>query len=148
MATTWIGQSLSSELASAGRFAEAASRYKAVTDRLTAEQHYSFGYFFTCAEDFVSARIAFLRAIRLDSEHDAKKFGIGIFHEKHRRWDLAATAYRASAEDTSDDQLQAEFYRRAGYCFEAALELTSARSNYDQALEYAPRNREVWREMV
>src|SRR5699024_9777765 len=114
--------------------------------RLTAEQHYSFGYFFFCAEDFVSARMAFSRAIRLDSDHDAKKFGIGIFHEKYRRWDLAGKAYQASAEDTSDDQLRAEFYRRAGYCFEAALELTSARNNYDQALEYAPRNREVWRE--
>jgi len=137
---------LSSELASAGRFAEATSRYAVVADRLTAEQHYSFGYFFFCAEDFVSARMAFSRAIRLDSDHDAKKFGIGIFHEKYRRWDLAGKAYQASAEDTSDDQLRAEFYRRAGYCFEAALELTSARNNYDQALEYAPRNREVWRE--
>src|SRR5699024_4696199 len=74
---------LSSELASAGRFAEATSRYAVVADRLTAEQHYSFGYFFFCAEDFVSARMAFSRAIRLDSDHDAKKFGIGIFHEKY-----------------------------------------------------------------
>lgn len=141
--TSWA-VSLSMELARASRFSEAASKYSEVVGGLTADQHYSFGYFFLRSDDPTSARMAFSRAIRCDEELNAVKYGIGIFHEKHKRWELAATAFEESAENTSDDEMRAELYHRAGYCSEAALLLTGARKNYDRALEYAPREKKLW----
>lgn len=139
----WI-VNFSMELAKASRFSEAASRYPMVDSSLTADQHYSFGYFYLRSGDVASARVAFARALRYDTDLDAAKLGIGIFHEKHKRWELAAEAFRNSAENTSDHELRAEFYHRAGYCFEAALALAEARANYDQALEYVPRDKNLW----
>jgi CDP-glycerol glycerophosphotransferase len=133
-----------SELAKAGRYYEAASRYPKIRGSLTADQQYAFGYYYQRAGDTRSSAVAYSRAVDRDEKRNASRFGIGVFHEHHKRWALAAEAYVVAAESTSNDETRTELFFRAGYCFEAALDLPAARVNYDRAVEHNPRSKNFW----
>lgn len=141
--TSWT-LNLAAELAKANRFSEATTQYERVAGSLAADQHYTFGYYFLRSDNPASARVAFRRAIDLDKKLSAVKYGIGAFHEEHKRWSLAARAFAEASSTTSDELLRAELHYRAGYCFEAALDLPDARRSYDRALEFGPRDKALW----
>lgn len=141
--TSWQ-VSYASELAKAGRFDEAAARYSRIPGSLTPDQYYVFGYYYERAADEVSASMAYSRAVDHDKKLRAAKYGIGVFHEHHKHWNLAAQSYVDAALATSNDEVRTELYFRAGYCFEAALDYPAARRNYERAVEHNPQCMEYW----
>lgn len=139
----WI-LTLAEKLAAAGRFQEAAERYRNCSDELKAPEHYNFGYYAYRSGDGRAAERAYSRAIAGDSELNASRFGLGVFHENARRWGLAARAYRNESTRTSNSDTRRDLFTRAAYCYEAELEYENALEMYKIALELNPRDRNLW----
>ncbi|NDR53602.1 CDP-glycerol glycerophosphotransferase family protein [Actinomyces sp. 565] len=76
--------------------------------------YYRAGYAHERAGDRGRSRHCYLMAQDRDQKLDAKKWGLGVFHEEGRHYDAAAETYR------NDAAASPEVWRRAGLLYRAA----------------------------
>lgn len=82
-------------------------------------------------------------ACERDSSLDAQTYGIGVFHEKARRYQRAGHAYRAKAENTLSPSTRSELLHRAALTLQGAFELKEAESAILAAIALRPRRPEL-----
>lgn len=78
-----------------------------------------------------------------DSSLEAGKYGIGVFHEKARRYKRAGHAYRAEANKTLSPATRTELLHRAALTFQGAFDLHEAQSDIRRAIALRPQSSEL-----
>ena len=134
------------------RYQEAANAYGQATSNklfVPAEWYYRQGY---CYEreghdgpaNPQAAQIAFKLAVKNDSKHDAKRFGIGVFHQARGHWLQAAQAYHEQLQtDTTDPVL----YYKTGMAHDRCYEWSKAALCYEHAVDLAKSNTKSSKEL-
>jgi CDP-glycerol glycerophosphotransferase len=112
---------LAEALESMDRYDEAATAFASAVALMpeNAEWNYRLGFALERAGKTAPAKLAYEQACSRDTELGAKKFGIGVFHEKRAFWREAAEAYLAALVSRRAD---AELHFRHGAALDRCME--------------------------
>lgn len=92
---------------------------------------YDAGRSFELAQDLSSANHYYELAIKFDQKRDARRFGIGVFHESRGGWLAAARAYQLKAKVNSQD---GQLLYRTALAFDRCFLWEEAAEFYEQAI--------------
>lgn len=104
--------------------------------------YYRAGYAYERAGDRGRARHCYLTAQDRDKKLDAKKWGLGVFHEEGRHYDAAAERYRQDAAASPEVWRRAGLLYRAGTMKTMLCEFTDAAQLLRAAVNLRPMNTE------
>lgn len=138
-----------SALQESGRLAEAAVQFDAANrHKEKSWWAYRAGLAYELAGKGQKANVRYEKAITGDTELEADKWGIGAFHDRAGRFDLAGREYEEQARSTSDAESRARLYARAGRAYLLALDVEASVKAYRRATDLRPRHADWLLEMA
>lgn len=132
-----------SVLQESGRLSEAALEFDAA-NILSEKSWWSYraGLAYELNGEDDQARIRYERAVESDDLLDADVWGIGAFHDRAERFELAGKAYEETARASSAVETRARLLARAGKSYSLALDLDASIHAYTRATDLRPRHAE------
>jgi CDP-glycerol glycerophosphotransferase len=119
------------------RWPKAASSYKRAIalGNDAAQTHFLLGHALEQAGKRSASRKAYANAVAKDDKLDARRFGIGVFHQARSDWPNAADAYDAQLQKEPFD---AQLHYKAGLAHDRCYQWSKAEQLYKRAASLSP----------